>query len=106
MPSERGFEVEAQTLRAHAGGVDHVTDMVEQGRSAASSVDLGRDAYGRLCQFIPSLLDPVQDSAISALTEAATTLRQTAADLRTTARRYEASDQQAADLFNSGELSP
>jgi hypothetical protein len=77
-----------------------VTVALEQSRSAATAVHLGRGAYGRLCQLIPSLLDPVQEGAVSALREAADALQQTADDLRATARRYEVSDQHAAGLFD------
>jgi hypothetical protein len=100
---ESGFEVQAQALRTHAGGVDQVADAVEQARSAAVSVHLGRAAYGRLCQLIPSVLDPVQEGAVSALREAVGALQQMAGDVRDTARNYETSDQHAAGLFGGGE---
>jgi hypothetical protein len=99
---EQGFHVDAQTIGRHAATVEHVADGIEQGRGAAASVQLGRDAYGRLCQLVPSLLDPVQNSVIAALGEAAGSLQQTADNLRGVARGYDNSDQRGSDRFGGG----
>ncbi|MEV6815510.1 type VII secretion target [Micromonospora sp. NPDC051296] len=99
---EPGFDVDSQALRRHAGSVDEVAEMVDQCRRAAGSVQLGRHAYGRLCQLIPSLLDPVQRATVNALNEAADALQRTADDVRTVARHYESGDQDVAGLFGLG----
>lgn len=96
---EQGFAVQAQALNTHAGTIEQVADAVRQGRSAAASVQMGREAYGRLCQLIPSLLDPVQDAAVSTLADAVEALHRSADDLRTIAGRYTTGDERVADLF-------
>ncbi|MEG3632466.1 type VII secretion target [Micromonospora palythoicola] len=102
MAGESGFEVDSQALRRHASSVDEVAEMVDQSRRAAGSVQLGRHAYGRLCQLIPSLLDPVQQATISALSEATDALQRTADDLRAAARQYESGDQEVSAHFGHG----
>ncbi|GIJ25139.1 hypothetical protein Vqi01_03010 [Micromonospora qiuiae] len=102
MVGEPGFDVDGQALRQHAGSVDEVAEMVDQCRRAAGSVQLGRHAYGRLCQLIPSLLDPVQQATVNALNEATDALQRTADDLRATANRYESGDQNVAAIFGRG----
>jgi hypothetical protein len=102
MTADPGFQAQADAIVRHAATVDEVSAQVTQGRAAASTVDLGRNAYGLLCQIIPSLLDPVQESTITALGEAADALRSAADDLRATARDYTGSDQRAAGDFRGG----
>ncbi|GGM51579.1 hypothetical protein GCM10011608_40630 [Micromonospora sonchi] len=102
MVGEPGFDVDSRALRQHAGSVDGVAEMVDQCRRAAGSVQLGRHAYGRLCQLIPSLLDPVQQATTNALHEATDALRRTADDVQASAIRYESGDQDVAALFGSG----
>lgn len=102
MAGEPGFEVESQALRTHSGTVDGVADAVDQCRRAAASVQLGREAYGRLCQLIPFLLNPIQEATTDALGDAALELQRAADDLRVVASRYDSGDQTAAALFGRG----
>ncbi|MEH0819836.1 MULTISPECIES: type VII secretion target [unclassified Micromonospora] len=102
MAGHQGFEVDSQTVRAHSGTVDGVADEVDQCRRAAASVQLGRDAYGRLCQLIPSLIDPIQQATIDTLNGATDALQRAADDLRFTAREYESGDQAVATRFTRG----
>lgn len=97
-----GFQVQADALTRHAATVDEVSAQVAQGKAAASAVSLGRDAYGILCSVIPSLLDPVHESVIDALQEAADSLQSSADDLRATARDYTGSDKRTGDDFGGG----
>ncbi|GAB2567820.1 hypothetical protein Aab01nite_44280 [Paractinoplanes abujensis] len=102
MGDESGFEVQGDAIMRHASTVDDVAEQVAQGRSAASSVVIGRDAYGFLCQLIPSLLDPIQDATVNALQEATDSLQRASDDLRATAREYNASDERTAGAFRNG----
>ncbi|MEV4765937.1 type VII secretion target [Micromonospora chokoriensis] len=94
------FEVDAQSLRVHASTVDDTADAVDECRRAASSVALGRDAYGRLCQLIPSLLHPTQEAAIDSFGETVRALQEAADGLRTVADRYERGDERSAVRFD------
>lgn len=95
-----GFEVDAQSLRVHASAVDDTSNAIDECRRAASSIALGRDAYGRLCQLIPSLLHPTQEAAIDSFGETVRALQEAADGLRTVSDRYERGDERAAARFD------
>lgn len=97
--SGTGFQVQADAIVKHAGTVEEVAAEVMQAKAASSTISMGRDAYGLLCQLIPSLLDPLQDAAIGAFQEAADSLQRSADNLRTTARDYTGSDESVAGEF-------
>lgn len=98
MPEEN-LDVVPAELRTHAGSVDGVASAVDEARAAGTTVKLGRDAYGKLCQLIPALLDPIQQMGIDALAEAVTALQSTADRLRTAAGDYTGTDDAAAGRF-------
>lgn len=54
-------------------------------------------AYGQLCQFLPSLLSPIFALAASALAETGESLRETAHKLRTAVTDITDTDASAAD---------
>ncbi|HEX5201878.1 type VII secretion target [Paractinoplanes rhizophilus] len=99
MSADPGFQVQADAISRHAATVDGVADQVGDARGAAAAVSVGRDAYGILCSLIPSLLEPVQESVIDALGDAAESLRSAADDLRSTARDYTGADVRTAKDF-------
>ncbi|MFR9777789.1 type VII secretion target [Micromonospora sp. MS34] len=94
-----GFEVDTRSLRVHSSAVDETADTVDECRRAAVSIELGRDAYGRLCQLIPSLLEPLQEATADSLGETARALQRAADGLRTVSDRYDRNDDHAASLF-------
>ena len=79
--------------------VEDVAEDVNQGRAAAGAITMGRGAYGVLCQLIPALLEPVQDSVIDSLRVAADSLHDSALELRAAAYEYSNTDRHSADLF-------
>jgi hypothetical protein len=94
-----GFSVQTEALTTHATSVDRVAASVEQARQAGEHVRMGNMAYGLLCQIIPLLLEPLQSAAVDAAKDSADTLRSAAAELRSTASRYDHGEQSAGDLF-------
>lgn len=98
-----GFRALPVVLAAHARDVDAVACGVESARSAAAQLHLGRSAYGLLCQFIPALLDPVQDLGIGALGDAMDALTSTADRVRASAGGYDGSDARAVHRFGGSE---
>ncbi|WP_433533786.1 type VII secretion target [Micromonospora sp. CA-249363] len=94
-----GFEVDPQSLRVHASAVDDTSDAIDECRRAASSISLGRDAYGRMCQLIPSLLHPTQDAIIDSIADTVRALQEAADGLRAVSERYERDDERAAGRF-------
>jgi hypothetical protein len=91
-PGGESIGVTAAHLTSHADAVDDVADQMRQGRSAAGQVRLGREAYGQLCQLIPALLDPIQESAVDALAASVDALEEMAEALRSTATGYRGTD--------------
>jgi hypothetical protein len=79
-------------VRRHADAVDSAADGMENGRGAAAQVQLGTEAYGQLCAFLPGLINPLADRAVLALEGAASALRETAGHLRSAASSAEAAD--------------
>ncbi|MEU5903272.1 hypothetical protein ABZ780_02725 [Micromonospora sp. NPDC047467] len=80
----------------HAATVDDIGDKMETARGAAAYVQMGAEAYGQICGFLPRLIDPVADRAVTALGESATALREAAANLRAAATATEAIDAASA----------
>jgi hypothetical protein len=96
------FDVTASALASHAGSVDGVADQVDRCRSAGGQVALGRDAYGQLCQFVPALIDPLQQIGVEAFASAVDALRESADALRAAAGSYGRVDEAAAARFGDG----
>jgi hypothetical protein len=84
-------------VRRHAGAVDDASDGTETARSATAQVQLGDQAYGMLCQFLPGLLDLVANSAVTAMATSVSALSQTAGKLRTAAGGHESTDHASGD---------
>lgn len=82
-------------VRGHASTVDGVADALDQARGAGEA---GMDsmAYGQICSFLPGLLEPVFEDALSALTRSVNAIHETASELRTTADTTQATDQSNA----------
>ena len=94
-----GFEVAADELAAYAGYVDHIAHSVEQAHQAANTVRLDTGAYGRLCHFVPALIDPFERDSAETLGQAAQALLDSAERLREAADRYTGTDERAAGAF-------
>lgn len=88
-------------LVTHAGHVEAIADQVATAAGAGRAVRADNGAYGQLCVMVPAMLNVLQDILVDGLDEAAESLRDTGARLRTTAGEYEATDQQRADVFKS-----
>jgi hypothetical protein len=65
-------------IRRHAGSVDGIADAVQTARGAVHEVTMDTQAYGQLCQFLPTILSPIFSLATGALNEAEDSLRENA----------------------------
>lgn len=83
-------------VRGHASTVDGVADAMSQARAAAGGVGMDSMAYGKICSFLPGLLEPVFETAVSAMNRSVDALHETASQLRTTADSTYATDQSGA----------
>src|SRR5690348_6106107 len=82
-------------IRRHAGSVDRIADAVQAARGAVHEVTMDTQAYGQLCQFLPSILSPMISLATGALNDAEDSLRETAEKLRSTVNEATATDEWA-----------
>jgi hypothetical protein len=99
----------AEAVLRHADAVRDASDQMGRARAAAGEVAMSSDAYGQLCQFLPTLLSPVfgiavgvMNDAVEALGETALNLSKTTADMTTTdagnARRLNSAGGPGLDL--------
>ncbi|MGK5683096.1 type VII secretion target [Actinoplanes sp. URMC 104] len=100
------MQVPIDAVRRHAGSVDAVADAVADAKAAVGQVSMDTQAYGQLCQFLPGLLQPAFDAALTALTGSTDGLRETAAGLRAVADNAARSDQAGADRVTTAGRSP
>ena len=97
-----GFKVAPQELVKHAGAIERIAGQVVTAAQAAQTVRTDSQAYGQLCQFIPSLLAGPGREAAGGLTDAVGALHDTATGLVAASGAY----QRAADheLVRAGRL--
>jgi hypothetical protein len=91
------FQVDAARLRTHAGTVDGVGDGLTTAADAGRAVRTDTGAYGQLCQFVPALLNGLQQVVVDGMTTAAGSVHDTADALRSVAAAYDGADASAAD---------
>jgi hypothetical protein len=94
VPGEE-LQFPAAAVHQHAAAVDQIADAVGQARSAVREVTMDTQAYGQLCQFLPTLLSPVFALAIGALDDARDALQETAGNLRAVVNSTTATDEAA-----------
>ncbi|MEU7918979.1 hypothetical protein ACGFIP_05505 [Micromonospora zamorensis] len=96
MAGDAEMQMSVAAVIRHAATVNDTADSMEAARGAAAYVQMGAEAYGQICGFLPRLIDPVADRAVTALGESATALREAAANLRAVAAATEAADAASA----------
>ncbi|WP_327035623.1 hypothetical protein [Micromonospora ureilytica] len=96
MAGDAEMQMSVAAVIRHAATVDDTADSMEAARGAAAYLQMGAEAYGQICGFLPRLIDPVADRAVTALGESATALREAAANLRAVAAATEATDAASA----------
>ena len=96
-------EVQANSaaLMAHAGVVDRIGDGLATAVQAGESVRTGTGAYGLLCQFVPVLLNGLQQAVVDGMGTAAESVHDTADRLRSVAAGYDAADGNAVDRLRN-----
>ncbi|MEV6693885.1 type VII secretion target [Micromonospora sp. NPDC051196] len=92
MPAGDRIQVDPDGLTTHATHLDQHADTLDTTRRAGQHVRLSADAYGQLCAIMPALLDGLQHVLIDGIGTAATSVRDTAGRLRTSAEAYRAAD--------------
>ncbi len=90
------FEVDTEALREHAKTVDGFVDRLQQAVGAARQVSVPETAFGQICQFLPPMLNPVEERGVQALQAGSEGMDTTAANLRSSADRYVTADDRNA----------
>ncbi|GAB2686444.1 hypothetical protein GCM10027271_56430 [Saccharopolyspora gloriosae] len=97
------YEVVSEDLRAHASHLDALTDRLGTALSAAQEVSMSDEAYGLLCSFLPPIVNPTEEEGVNALKAAREGVEVTAENIRTTAKEYDANDDDNAESFRKFE---
>jgi Excreted virulence factor EspC, type VII ESX diderm len=100
MPAVDHIDVAPADLVAHSSALEGIASEVVTAGRAGDAVQLGADAYGKLCGIVPVLLNGLSGRLVDGIDSAAQSLRDTGQRLRTAADRYETTDQQSAAAHN------
>ncbi len=98
------FGVVPEALTAHASGLQSVADALQQAVDAARLVSLPEDAYGQICQFVPPMINPVEQNGVEAITSGVTAVQATMTGVRRSAQTYQASDEANRHSFGPGAI--
>jgi len=96
MSGPGAFQVDSASLVTHAGEVDRIGDELATGAQAGQAVQTDTRAYGQLCQFVPALLNGLQQAMVDGMTTAAESSHDTADQLRSVAAAYDDADRNSA----------
>lgn len=90
-------ELSSDEVRRHAGAVDEISTMIDEGLAGAAYVRAGAESYGLLVgPQLSAALSPFQDHAIGELKRAVSTTQALADTLRAVADDFDLSDGNAA----------
>ncbi|GID26292.1 type VII secretion target [Paractinoplanes brasiliensis] len=95
------FQVDSTALTAHANMVDSIGDELTTAADAGHTVQTDTGAYGQLCQFVPALLNQLQQAVVDGMATAATSAHETANALRSVAAAYDRTDRATADRLRN-----
>ncbi|GAA2274002.1 hypothetical protein GCM10009853_029840 [Glycomyces scopariae] len=94
-----GFQVDPEEMRGHAADLLRVHERFAAVKDASAHITRADEAYGKLCSFLPPVLEgrhTEQDAAVGELAENIELLAQA---LKETADQYEEADAAAADAL-------
>ncbi|GIF26692.1 acetylglutamate kinase [Actinoplanes tereljensis] len=94
-------QVNSAELVTHAGRLDGIGDGLTTAKQAGEAVRTDSGAYGQLCQIVPALLNILQSQVIDGIGTAATSVHDTATEVRAVAADYDTSDGNAADRLRN-----
>lgn len=95
-----GFDVAPDDLDTHRNHVSRSVDQVQEALSAARQVSMPTEAYGKICQFLPPMLDPAEQKGIDALEASLDGLTELARSLQDAGGDYRTVDEAGRDTFS------
>jgi hypothetical protein len=101
MSDSAAFQVKSASLVSHAGEVDGIGDGLASAAQAGQTALTDTGAYGQLCQFVPALLNALQQDMVGGMNTAADSAYETADSLRSVAAFYDTADGNAADRLRN-----
>jgi hypothetical protein len=101
MSDPGAFQVNSTSLVSHASEVDTIGDGLTSAAQAGQTVQTDISAYGQLCQFVPALLNGLQQSMVDGIRTAARSAHDTADALRSVAASYDSIDGGAVDRIRN-----
>jgi hypothetical protein len=100
MPAGDHIDVAPADLAAHSSAIESIAGEVATAGRAGDAVQMGADAYGKLCGIVPALLNGLSGLLVDGIDTATQSLRDASQRLRTAASGYETTDQQSAAAHN------
>jgi excreted virulence factor EspC (type VII ESX diderm) len=101
MSDSAALQVNSASLVSHASEVDAIGDGLSSAAQAGQTVLTDTGAYGQLCQFVPALLNALQQDMVDGISTAAATAHETADSVRAVAASYDTADGNAADRLRT-----
>jgi hypothetical protein len=95
------LQVSSADLVTHAAQVDGIGARLTLAQQVGAAARTDAGAYGRLCQFVPALLNVLQSQVIDGIATAASSIHDTADALRSVAAAYDNSDSNAAERIRN-----
>jgi hypothetical protein len=97
-----GFAVRPAELQAHADHLSQIAVEVSMATDAARYVRIHREAYGKVCSFVPDELNELSAPLVDGLQAIIGSLNSTALRLEVAAEAYGAADGRATDRQQRG----
>lgn len=94
-------QVDTVSLVAHARKVDQIGDGLTTAAEAGQTVQTDTGAYGQLCQFVPMLLNGLQQAMVDGMSTAAKAAHDTAEAVRSAAAEYDRADGDSAERLRN-----
>jgi hypothetical protein len=94
-----GFDVLSGELRAHAGRIDGLLDRLGQALDAAQTVSMPDTAYGIICQFLPPVINPLEQRGMDAIAASRSGMADAATAVRDSATTYDTHEQANTQSF-------
>ncbi|GGP88009.1 type VII secretion target [Saccharothrix coeruleofusca] len=94
-----GYEVLVDELAAHSRKVDGFAERLRAAVDAARQVTMNDSAYGVICQPFAAMLQPFEETGVTALSKGVEAIADTAERMRRTAESYGAQESAEAARF-------
>lgn len=102
MPDGDSFGILVNELRAHGSRLDGLQERLSTALAAGREVALGDQAFGQICSFMVPVVHLVTNPGVEVIGQAATTMTDTAGDIRGAANTYETAEQGNTQTFTPG----